>query len=122
MVWMGMFFSPGLAVLNLFKLVIILYIRSWAVLTCNVPHEIVFRYVYNIRHIFNIYSYIILFTAQSIQIKQFLSCSIINHVISLRFTCIICNCVDSTFMALWTLFKKSIYFSFVYIRIKKCLT
>lgn len=43
MVWMGMFFSPGLAILNLIKLVIIMYLRSWAVLTCNVPHEVIFR-------------------------------------------------------------------------------
>lgn len=38
-----MFFSPGLTVLNLIKLAIIMYLRSWAVLTCNVPHEVVFR-------------------------------------------------------------------------------
>ncbi|CAG5084720.1 Similar to Tmc3: Transmembrane channel-like protein 3 (Gallus gallus) [Cotesia congregata] len=43
MVWMGMFFSPGLIALNLIKLVIIMYLRSWAVMTCNVPHEVVFR-------------------------------------------------------------------------------
>ncbi|XP_025075540.1 transmembrane channel-like protein 1 [Pogonomyrmex barbatus] len=43
MVWMGMFFSPGLTVLNLFKLGVLMYLRSWAVLTCNVPHEVVFR-------------------------------------------------------------------------------
>ncbi|KYN05395.1 Transmembrane channel-like protein 3 [Cyphomyrmex costatus] len=43
MVWMGMFFSPGLTALNLFKLGILMYLRSWAVLTCNVPHEIVFK-------------------------------------------------------------------------------
>lgn len=42
-VWMGMFFSPGLAIINLAKLVIIMYLRSWTVLTCNVPHEVVFR-------------------------------------------------------------------------------
>lgn len=42
-VWMGMFFSPGLAIINLFKLVVIMYLRSWTVLTCNVPHEVVFR-------------------------------------------------------------------------------
>lgn len=43
MVWMGMFFSPGLAIINMVKLIIILYMRSWAVLTCNVPHSVVFR-------------------------------------------------------------------------------
>lgn len=43
MVWMGMFFSPGLIVLNVIKLFIIMYLRSWAVLTCNVPHEVLFR-------------------------------------------------------------------------------
>ncbi|XP_070151175.1 transmembrane channel-like protein isoform X2 [Polyergus mexicanus] len=43
MVWMGMFFSPGLTALNLIKLGILMYLRSWAVLTCNVPHEVVFR-------------------------------------------------------------------------------
>ncbi|XP_066592542.1 transmembrane channel-like protein [Prorops nasuta] len=43
MVWMGMFFSPGLTALNLLKLGILMYLRSWAVLTCNVPHEVVFR-------------------------------------------------------------------------------
>lgn len=40
---MGMFFSPGLPTLNLIKLVVLMYIRSWAVMTCNVPHETVFR-------------------------------------------------------------------------------
>lgn len=40
---MGCFFSPFLSILNLVKLVLILYLRSWAVLTCNVPHEVVFR-------------------------------------------------------------------------------
>ncbi|KAF7284667.1 hypothetical protein GWI33_021851 [Rhynchophorus ferrugineus] len=43
MVWMGMFFSPGLVVLNVFKLYVMMYLRAWAVLTCNVPHEIIFR-------------------------------------------------------------------------------
>lgn len=43
MVWMGMFFSPGLTALNLLKLGILMYLRSWAVLTSNVPHEVVFR-------------------------------------------------------------------------------
>ncbi|XP_063372904.1 transmembrane channel-like protein [Cydia amplana] len=42
-VWMGMFFSPGLVLLNVFKLMIMMYLRSWAVMTCNVPHEVVFR-------------------------------------------------------------------------------
>lgn len=40
MVWMGMFFSPGLPLINIIKLAIMMYLRSWAVLTCNVPHEV----------------------------------------------------------------------------------
>nr|SVE90960.1 EOG090X00E0 [Daphnia sinensis] len=40
---MGMFFSPGLPAINIFKLFLLLYIRSWAVLTCNVPHEVIFK-------------------------------------------------------------------------------
>lgn len=47
-VWMGMFFSPGLAILNLIKLGVLMYFRSWAVLTCNVPHEVVFRWAYRL--------------------------------------------------------------------------
>lgn len=42
-VWMGMFFAPGLPLLNTFKLVVLLYIRSWAVITSNVPPETVFK-------------------------------------------------------------------------------
>ncbi|XP_013179025.1 PREDICTED: transmembrane channel-like protein 3 [Papilio xuthus] len=43
MVWMGMFFSPGLVILNVFKLMTLMYLRSWTVMTCNVPHAVVFR-------------------------------------------------------------------------------
>ena len=43
LVWMGMFFSPGLVVMNVAKLFIMMYFRAWIVLTCNVPHEIIFR-------------------------------------------------------------------------------
>lgn len=42
-VWMGMFFAPGLPAINTVKLAILMYIRSWAVLTCNIPHETVFK-------------------------------------------------------------------------------
>lgn len=48
-VWMGMFFAPGLALLNLVKLGILMYFRSWAVLTCNVPHEVIFRFAIDIK-------------------------------------------------------------------------
>ena len=43
MIWMGLFMAPGLPAINLVKLVIIMYVRSWAVMTTNVPHETVFR-------------------------------------------------------------------------------
>ncbi|KRT82265.1 hypothetical protein AMK59_3218, partial [Oryctes borbonicus] len=43
MVWMGMFFSPGIIAINVIKLYVMVYFRSWIVLTCNVPHKVVFR-------------------------------------------------------------------------------
>ena len=43
MVWMGLFMAPGLPIINLIKLAMIMYVRSWAVMTSNVPHETVFK-------------------------------------------------------------------------------
>lgn len=43
MIWMGLFMAPGLPLLNLVKLIAIFYIKSWAVLVTNVPHETVFK-------------------------------------------------------------------------------
>ena len=43
MIWMGLFMAPGLPLLNLIKLVFMFYIKSWAVLVTNVPHETVFK-------------------------------------------------------------------------------
>ncbi|XP_049638825.1 transmembrane channel-like protein 3 [Suncus etruscus] len=43
MIWLGAFFSPCLPALNVLKLTGLMYLRSWAVLTCNVPHQQVFR-------------------------------------------------------------------------------
>ncbi|KAL5011904.1 hypothetical protein ScPMuIL_010455 [Solemya velum] len=43
MIWLGTFFAPGLPVLNLFKLVLMVYIRCWSVMACNVPQERIFR-------------------------------------------------------------------------------
>lgn len=42
-VWMGMFFAPGLPAINTVKLAVLMYVRSWAVMTCNIPHETVFK-------------------------------------------------------------------------------
>ncbi|CAH1367123.1 unnamed protein product, partial [Tenebrio molitor] len=36
-------FGHGLVILNIIKLLILMYFRTWIVLTCNVPHEIIFR-------------------------------------------------------------------------------
>ncbi|KAK6166036.1 hypothetical protein SNE40_022822 [Patella caerulea] len=43
MVWIGTFFAPGLPILNLFKLLLLVYVRCWTVLVCNVPQENIFR-------------------------------------------------------------------------------
>lgn len=43
MIWMGTLFCPGLPLLNLFKLLCLFYVRAWAVMVCNVPHERIFK-------------------------------------------------------------------------------
>ena len=40
---MGLIFSPGLIMLNILKLVIIMYMRSWAVMVTNVPPKRIFK-------------------------------------------------------------------------------
>ncbi|XP_046554803.1 transmembrane channel-like protein 3 [Haliotis rubra] len=42
-IWLGTFFAPGLPVLNMFKLMIMVYVRCWSVMVCNVPQERIFR-------------------------------------------------------------------------------
>ncbi len=40
---LGSFFAPLLPALNLIKLLVLLYMRSWAVIVCNIPHERIFK-------------------------------------------------------------------------------
>uniref|UniRef100_A0A4W5JZP0 Transmembrane channel-like protein n=1 Tax=Hucho hucho TaxID=62062 RepID=A0A4W5JZP0_9TELE len=43
MIWMGAFYAPGLVGLNVLRLLTSMYYQSWAVMSCNVPHERVFK-------------------------------------------------------------------------------
>ena len=43
MIWMGTLFAPGLPALNLIKLLVMFYVRAWAVMVCNVPEERIFK-------------------------------------------------------------------------------
>jgi len=43
MIWLGLFFAPLLPALNAVKMIIIMYVRAWAVTTCNVPAQQIFR-------------------------------------------------------------------------------
>ncbi|XP_064616966.1 transmembrane channel-like protein 3 [Liolophura sinensis] len=43
MIWLGTFFCPGLPLINLLKLLMLLYMRNWAVMVCNVPQDRIFR-------------------------------------------------------------------------------
>ncbi|XP_023658975.2 transmembrane channel-like protein 2-B [Paramormyrops kingsleyae] len=42
-IWVGTFFSPGLLGVNMIRLVTSMYIQSWAVMCCNIPHSKPFR-------------------------------------------------------------------------------
>eukprot|EP00063_Salmo_salar_P052083 XP_014026918.1 PREDICTED: transmembrane channel-like protein 2 [Salmo salar] len=43
MIWMGAFYAPGLVGLNVLRLLSSMYYQCWAVMSCNVPHERVFK-------------------------------------------------------------------------------
>ena len=40
---LGTFYAPVLPGFNVFKLFVLMYLRSWAVLMCNIPHERIFK-------------------------------------------------------------------------------
>lgn len=107
-VWMGMFFAPGLAILNLFKLGILMYFRSWSVLTCNVPHEVIFRYLsFTKLHFccfvfhFEAQSNYFVRLQQSIAFQQLLFGSPVDHAIFVCASCQLRYCMDRTVLALW---------------------
>ncbi|KAG9354045.1 hypothetical protein JZ751_012169, partial [Albula glossodonta] len=43
MIWMGSFYAPGLVGINVLRLLSSMYYQCWAVMSCNVPHERVFK-------------------------------------------------------------------------------
>ncbi|XP_034025698.1 transmembrane channel-like protein 2-B [Thalassophryne amazonica] len=43
MIWMGAFYAPGLVGLNVLRLLVSMYYQCWAVMSCNVPHERIFK-------------------------------------------------------------------------------
>ena len=41
--WMGTYFCPGMPIIFSIKLILLMYLRKWCVLTCNTPNQRIFR-------------------------------------------------------------------------------
>ncbi|VDM38589.1 unnamed protein product [Toxocara canis] len=59
LIWLGLFFAPLLPAMNNVKLIILLYIRGWACMTCNVPAREIFRASRGYERFYNVFTHML---------------------------------------------------------------
>ena len=108
--------APGLPALNLIKLAVLMYMRSWAVMCTNVPHETVFK-ASKSNNFYFVLLLMMLFLC-TLPVCRFSFTHLINDnavymskkvqpalMILNQFTGRLCNCLVETKLALWTLLR-----------------